>query len=67
MSGDAGGTIVGLASPAGPGRRGIVRVSGPDAWSLALAVWRGGTPLPERARRGFARGRLFDGVGEQPI
>lgn len=67
MSRDAGGTIVGLASPPGPGRRGIVRVSGPDAWSLVEAVWRGETPLPERPHRAFALGRLDDGAGEQPL
>ena len=67
MKGDAGGTIVGLASPAGPGLRGILRVSGPHAWRLVEAVWRGGEAPPDRTRRGFFHGRFFDGVGELPL
>ena len=67
MRGVAGGTIVGLASPPGPGLRGILRVSGPEAWHLVEAVWRGGEGPPDRTRRGFFHGRFFDGVGELPL
>ena len=34
---DATDTIAAIATPAGPGLRGIVRVTGPDAWLVALA------------------------------
>ena len=44
-------TIAAVASPAGPGVRGLVRLSGPDAWSIALDRFLvdGNAPLPRRA------------------
>ena len=49
-------TIAAIASATGPGLRGIVRLSGPDAWSIALAGFQAedSSPLPRRAevRRG---------------
>jgi tRNA modification GTPase len=49
-------TIAAIASAPGPGLRGIVRLSGPDAWSIALTGFLADDdgPLPRRAevRRG---------------
>lgn len=44
-------TIAAVASPAGAGARGIVRLSGPEAWSIALAEFIAAVdaPLPDRA------------------
>jgi tRNA modification GTPase len=63
----AGGTIAAITSPRGPGRRGVLRLSGPRAWELLAAVWCGDAPLPERGRRGFHEGRFDDGRGQQPL
>ena len=63
----AGGTIAAIGSPRGPGRRGLLRVSGPGAWELVRAVWCGEGQLPERSERGMALGRFDDGRGEQPL
>ncbi len=48
---DPNDTIAAVASPAGPGVRGLVRLSGPDAWPIALAGFRPDEdrPLPRRA------------------
>ena len=52
-------TIAAVASPAGNGLRGLIRLSGPKAWSIALAGFTPDpdTPLPRRAeiRRGSLR------------
>jgi tRNA modification GTPase len=45
--------------------RGVVRVSGERARALVTEVWRGALELGEL--RGVHHGRLFDGVGEQPL
>lgn len=47
---DPGDTIAAIASPPGPGFRGIVRLSGPGAWSVAEAGFRpvGGEAPPSR-------------------
>ncbi|WP_435017591.1 tRNA modification GTPase [Tundrisphaera sp. TA3] len=50
---DTSDTIAAIASPSGPGLRGLIRLTGPDAWSIALDRFRpdrpGGTPThPER-------------------
>ena len=44
-------TIAAVASPAGNGLRGLIRLSGPEAWSIALAGFTPDpdTPLPRRA------------------
>lgn len=61
-------TIAAIATPAGPARRGIVRVSGPRAKTLVEACVRDELPRfePERARL-LARGRFDDGHGLQPV
>ncbi len=66
MAGDT--TIAAIATPPGPGRRGILRVSGPRAAELVRATLRGATPPfePERSRA-CLRGRFDDGRGEQPL
>lgn len=38
-------TIAAISSPAGPGGRAIVRLSGPDAGALADAIFQGSTPM----------------------
>lgn len=58
-------TIVAIASPPGPAERGILRLSGPGARAVALALVRG-APQLELSARGVHPARLFDGVGEQP-
>lgn len=45
--------------------RGVVRVSGERARALVTEVWKGALELGEL--RGVHHGRLFDGVGEQPL
>src|SRR5258708_1124991 len=44
-------TIAAVASPPAPGLRGIVRLSGPEAWSIALDgfIADGDSPRPSRA------------------
>ncbi len=59
-----GSTIAAIASPPGPGARGIVRLSGPAARAIVQAAWTGERPpLRERA---LATGRIDDGRGTQP-
>jgi tRNA modification GTPase len=62
-------TIAAVASPPGPGRRGILRLSGPAARAIAnraLAAPGALEPIPAgAARRGF-RATFGDGVGRQP-
>jgi tRNA modification GTPase len=57
-------TIAAIASPAGPGARGIVRLSGPGSSTIVRALWVG-APRELRAR-GMATGRIDDGRGTQP-
>ena len=59
---DPDDTIAAVASPPGPGLRGLVRLSGPEAWPIALDRIPSRTPTappPRRAevRRGVAPGR----------
>jgi len=51
-------TIAAVASPPGPGLRGLVRLAGPSAWAIALAGFDedGGAGAPERAE--LRTGRL---------
>ena len=61
-------TIAAIATPPGPGRRGIVRVSGPLAGELVRAALRAGVPDFDAAReRLLVRGRFDDGRGTQPL
>ena len=54
-------TIVAVASPPGAGFRGIVRLSGPEAWPVALASF---TPDTASRKRGSSRpGRLTGAYG----
>lgn len=47
---DTNDTIAAIASPSGPALRGIVRLSGPDAWSIACSGFTAADdrPLPRR-------------------
>ena len=67
MSGAGTTTIAAVASPPGPGARGIVRVSGPRAADIlrALVTPRAPGPGDLAARRAFTA-RIDDGAGEQP-
>ena len=60
-------TIAALASPPGPGERGVVRLSGARVAELLPRLLRdsGGHDL-EPPARGAHAARLFDGRGEQP-
>lgn len=64
----SGGTIVALATPSGPARRAILRLSGPRAGELARAVVRDEAPrFDPGAARGLCVGRFDDGRGSQPV
>ncbi len=56
-------TIAAIASPPGPGRRGVVRISGPAAADLVRALC---VPPPELGPRAAHALRIHDGRGEQP-
>lgn len=58
-------TIAAIASPPGAGARGIVRISGTKARSIARAAWVGDPP--EFAARALVTGRVHDGRGSQPV
>lgn len=61
-------TIAAIATPPGPARRGIVRVSGPDAAALVEATLRNAAPAFTRgAPRGCFRGAFDDGRGLLPV
>lgn len=59
-------TIAAIASPPGPGARGVIRVSGPRAAELVRATW-AGPGEPPLGARAFAFGRFDDGRGTQPL
>jgi tRNA modification GTPase len=63
----SGPTIAAIASPRGPGKRGVIRVSGPLAWRVVEEVWCGQNPLPDPAQRGLHQGRFQDATGTQPL
>ena len=63
----AGDTICAIASPPGGGERGVIRISGSSAAALVLETWTDEVAPALDAGRGIFRGRLFDGVGEQPL
>lgn len=57
-------TIAAISSPAGPGLRGVIRLSGPDAWPLAAKVFRGNEDMLQSAGHRRICGRLsVDGGG----
>ena len=59
-------TIAAIASPPGPGARGVIRVSGPRAFEVVRACASFADP-GALASRGAWRGRLHDGEGTQPM
>ena len=68
MADSARDTIAAIATPPGPGRRGILRVSGPRAAELVRATLRAAEPTFESAHaRALLRGRFDDGRGSQPL
>jgi len=64
----AAGTIVACATPPGPARRALLRVSGPRTAELVRAVLCDEAPRFEPlAVRALCTGRFDDGVGTQPV
>ncbi len=59
-------TIVAIASPPGPGARGVIRISGSRARDLVLSTWRG-SQQPALERRSIHIGRFDDSRGTQPL
>jgi len=60
-------TIAAIASPPGPARRGIVRLSGPDSARLVRTTFRAAAGSFDASRpRALLAGRLDDGRGGQP-
>lgn len=59
-------TIAAIASPPGPGARGVIRVSGPRAFEVVRACT-SFADVGALASRGAWRGRLRDGEGSQPV
>ncbi|HWE40193.1 MAG TPA: tRNA modification GTPase [Isosphaeraceae bacterium] len=60
---DPADTIAAISSPAGAGVRGIVRLSGPRAWAIALETFRADEPGPLPRRPEWRPGRLrVDGL-----
>jgi tRNA modification GTPase len=55
-------TIVALATPAGPGLRAIVRVSGPESAAVVRAVFRPAEDVPPCANRLLAGSLILPGV-----
>jgi tRNA modification GTPase len=55
---DPEATIAAIASPPGPALRGIVRLSGPRAWPIALGVMGPELAPPAQTRAAVVRGRL---------
>ncbi|MSR62356.1 MAG: tRNA uridine-5-carboxymethylaminomethyl(34) synthesis GTPase MnmE [Planctomycetes bacterium] len=61
-------TIAAIATPAGSGRRGILRLSGPRAAEFVRATLRDAQPpFDAAASRGLFAGRFDDGRGLQPV
>ncbi len=61
---DPSDTIAAISSPAGPGLRGMVRLTGPDAWAVALGGFEPGAGAASPGRAGRRAGRLrVDGLG----
>ena len=58
---DPSDTIAAIGSPPGPGLRGLVRVTGPEAFAIVLDAFEGATDRPIRPERRVGRLRV-DGV-----
>lgn len=58
-------TIAAIATPPGEGGVGIIRISGPDTWAIADAVFRAMDDIPVSAREHgtFAYGKIVDADG----
>jgi len=58
-------TIAAIATPPGEGGVGIVRISGPDVWQIADAIFAAldKTPVSQRDHGTFAYGRVLDADG----
>lgn len=66
--GETRDTIVAVASPPGPGRRGILRVSGTGARGLSEAVLGSAAQaIPGPGQRAWFEAQFFDGTGSQPV
>src|SRR5262245_3631397 len=66
--GERGSTIAAIATPPGPARRGILRLSGAAAAELVRGVLRDEVPpFAPGAERASFRGRFDDGRGWQPV
>ncbi|HJO26188.1 MAG: hypothetical protein CMK00_02015 [Planctomycetes bacterium] len=61
----AGTTIAAIATAAGSGARGVLRLSGPRCRKILGELWVG--QAPALAERAMLRGRVNDGRGEQPL
>ena len=60
---DPADTIAAVASPPGPGLRGLVRLTGPRAWEIALGGFTPDDEAPPRTRASARTGRLkVDGL-----
>lgn len=60
---DSNDTIAAISSPPGPALRGIVRLSGPDAWAIARAGFLADEDRPPPSRPEWRTGRLrLDGL-----
>jgi tRNA modification GTPase len=55
---DLDATIAAIASPPGPALRGIVRLSGPRAWPIALGAFDGGAHDLQHRRAAVSRGLI---------
>jgi tRNA modification GTPase len=63
---DPNDTIAAIASPSGPSARGIVRLSGPNAWSIVLSSFIANRDFP-RPRRPEMRAGLLRVDGLRPL
>jgi len=66
MGSTSGTTIAAIASPPGPGERGVLRLSGPRSAELVRATCSQGGALLENLERGAHDVRFDDGRGTQP-
>ncbi|QBG46163.1 tRNA uridine-5-carboxymethylaminomethyl(34) synthesis GTPase MnmE [Verrucomicrobia bacterium S94] len=60
-------TIAAIATPPGEGGVGIVRISGPDVWTIADELFRplDKTPVSRRDHGTFAYGKIIDSAGAE--
>lgn len=59
-------TIAAIATPPGEGGVGVVRISGPDVWTLADAIFQSGGAQPSEREHGtFAYGKVVEADGKE--